>query len=64
MTIFPQTLYQCVFPIYGKTLEKTRFFQDEDLLLPVVHINNLITAKKAAGRNKDLNDLEFLIPEE
>ncbi len=47
---------------FGTCYEKARFFQDDDLLLPVVHINNLITAKKAAGRNKDRNDLEFLVP--
>ncbi len=37
-------------------------FIDDGLQLPVVHLNNLITAKKAAGRSKDINDLEHLPP--
>lgn len=41
---------------------KRQTFNDEGLLLPVVHLNNLITAKKAAGRNKDLDDIQRLPP--
>jgi hypothetical protein len=44
--------------------KQAQFFDDDGLILPVVHINNLITAKKAAGRGKDLTDLEFLLPDE
>lgn len=32
----------------------------EELSVRVIHLNHLIDAKKAAGRNKDLNDLENL----
>ncbi len=32
----------------------------EKLPVRVIHLNHLIDAKKAAGRNKDLNDLENL----
>lgn len=35
-------------------------FQDENLIVPVVHINTLIAAKKKAGRQKDMNDISFL----
>jgi hypothetical protein len=39
------------------TIEKV-----EDLSIRVIHLNQLIKAKKAAGRYKDLNDLENLPP--
>jgi hypothetical protein len=35
-------------------------YTDEDLTIKVVHYNHLIEAKKAAGRYKDLNDIENL----
>lgn len=35
-------------------------FDDEDLLIRVIHINHLIEAKKAAGRLKDLDDINQL----
>ena len=40
--------------------EKKKVFDDEGLLLPVVHLESLIAAKKIAGRHKDLDDLEHL----
>lgn len=49
---------------FGECYGKKKTFEDEGLLFPVVHINNLITAKKAAGRSKDINDLEHLSPHE
>ncbi|MCC6760553.1 MAG: hypothetical protein IT252_05025 [Chitinophagaceae bacterium] len=39
-------------------------FNDDDLTIKVVHYNHLITAKKAAGRHKDLGDIEYLEKEE
>jgi hypothetical protein len=33
---------------------------DNSINVQVIHLNQLIEAKKAAGRNKDLNDLENL----
>jgi predicted nucleotidyltransferase len=35
---------------------------DHQLDVRVIHLNQLIVAKKAAGRNKDLNDIENLSP--
>jgi predicted nucleotidyltransferase len=35
---------------------------DSKIEVRVIHLNQLIEAKKAAGRNKDLNDLENLAP--
>jgi hypothetical protein len=37
-------------------------YLDDDLTIKVVHYNHLIAAKKAAGRYKDLNDIENLPP--
>jgi hypothetical protein len=37
-------------------------YNDDGLLINVVHYNNLIEAKKISGRHKDLNDLEHLPP--
>jgi hypothetical protein len=38
------------------------FFEDDGLQIRTIHINNLINAKKASGRSKDLDDLENLNP--
>ncbi len=38
------------------------FFEEDGLQIRTIQINNLIEAKKASGRPKDLNDLENLIP--
>ena len=35
-------------------------FNEEGLLIRFIHLNNLIEAKKAAGRHKDLDDIEKL----
>ena len=43
--------------------KQAKIFEDDDLLIRVVHYNHLIMAKKAAGRGKDLNDLENLFPQ-
>jgi hypothetical protein len=47
---------------FDECYKQKQEFNDDGLLLPVVHIRNLISAKKAAGRNKDLDDLEHLPP--
>jgi hypothetical protein len=38
------------------------YFEEDGLLIRTIYINDLISAKKAAGRSKDMNDLENLIP--
>jgi hypothetical protein len=35
-------------------------YKDDDLTIKVVHYNHLLAAKKAAGRHKDLSDIENL----
>ncbi len=35
-------------------------FDNEELEIRTLHLNNLIEAKKASGRNEDLDDLENL----
>jgi predicted nucleotidyltransferase len=37
-------------------------YNDDGLIIKLVHYDDLIKAKKAAGRHKDLNDLENLEP--
>jgi hypothetical protein len=38
------------------------YFEEDGLLIRTIYINDLISAKKASGRPKDMNDLENLIP--
>jgi hypothetical protein len=40
-------------------LEATQF-NENGLMIRFIHLNNLIEAKKAAGRYKDLDDIEKL----
>ncbi|ULQ50979.1 hypothetical protein [Flavihumibacter fluvii] len=37
-------------------------FEDNGLMVRFIHLNNLIDAKKASGRYKDLDDIEKLSP--
>ena len=37
-----------------------QYYYDDGLIIKLVHYNDLIKAKQAAGRFKDLNDLENL----
>ncbi len=37
-------------------------FEENDVQIKTIHLTNLLAAKKAAGRAKDINDLENLIP--
>lgn len=45
---------------FDECYKQKQLFNDDSLFLPVVHISNLIDAKKIAGRNKDLDDLQHL----
>jgi hypothetical protein len=38
------------------------YFEEDGLMIRTIYINDLIKAKKASGRFKDLNDLENLNP--
>jgi predicted nucleotidyltransferase len=40
--------------------DRSVLFKDGDLEIKVIHKNDLIAAKRKAGRSKDLNDLENL----
>lgn len=41
---------------------QSQIFDDDGLAVRYIHINHLIEAKKAAGRYKDLDDIEKLSP--
>jgi predicted nucleotidyltransferase len=50
-------------PPFDFELERQRAFMDEiapDLMVPFVHIEQLIAMKKAAGRPKDIEDVRIL----
>ena len=38
------------------------YYEEDGLMVKTIFINDLINAKKASGRAKDINDLENLIP--
>jgi len=46
---------------FDEAFNRSVIFSDEELEVRTIHKNDLIQAKKSAGRNKDLNDLENLL---
>ena len=46
---------------FDEAFNRSVIFSDEELQVRTIHKNDLIQAKKSAGRNKDLNDLENLL---
>ena len=46
---------------FADIYKRSVIFEDEGLVIPVIHKNDLIAAKQRAGRSKDLDDLENLI---
>ena len=47
---------------FDECYKNSVFFDEDGLKIRTIHLNNLINAKKAAGRPKDMNDLENLNP--
>ena len=47
---------------FSEAYLKSVIFEDDNLSIRTIHKNDLIDAKKAAGRPKDINDLENLLP--
>jgi hypothetical protein len=45
---------------FQQIFERSTVFTDEGLSIRLIHINDLIIAKREAGRPKDLDDLENL----
>lgn len=45
---------------FDEAFSQAQVFNEEGLMIKFIHLNNLIQAKKAAGRHKDLDDLEKL----
>jgi len=43
---------------FDECYNKSVIFEDDDLYIRTIHKDNLIEAKKSAGRSKDLDDLE------
>jgi hypothetical protein len=47
---------------FNECYDKSIFFNEDGLQIRTIHRTDLIDAKKAAGRAKDINDLENLTP--
>jgi hypothetical protein len=45
---------------FEEAFSQAQTFNEEGLVIRFIHLNNLIQAKKASGRHKDLDDLEKL----
>ncbi|MGO4291196.1 DUF6036 family nucleotidyltransferase [Chitinophaga sp. RAB17] len=45
---------------FDDAYHQSQIFNEEGLMIRFLHLNNLIDAKKAAGRHKDLDDIEKL----
>ncbi len=45
---------------FDEAFAQAQTFNEEGLVIRFIHLNNLIQAKKAAGRHKDLDDIEKL----
>jgi hypothetical protein len=47
---------------FDQCYQNSVFFEEDGLMIRTIYINDLISAKKASGRAKDINDLENLNP--
>jgi predicted nucleotidyltransferase len=45
---------------FNDAFSQAQTFDENGLMIRFIHLNNLIQAKKAAGRHKDLDDIEKL----
>lgn len=45
---------------FDEAFAQAKVFDEDGLMIKFIHLSNLIQAKKAAGRHKDLDDLEKL----
>lgn len=45
---------------FDEAFVQAQVFDENGLMIRFIHLNNLIQAKKAAGRHKDLDDIEKL----
>ena len=47
---------------FDKAFSRAKLFDENGLMIRFIHLTNLIEAKKASGRHKDLDDIEKLSP--
>ena len=47
---------------FDEAFSRSLQFDENGVLIRFIHLNNLIQTKKAAGRHKDLDDIEKLMP--
>lgn len=48
---------------FDDAFSQSIYFEDEDLKVRLINFEDLIIAKKAAGRPRDINDLDQLLKE-
>ncbi|HEY8780190.1 MAG TPA: DUF6036 family nucleotidyltransferase [Mucilaginibacter sp.] len=48
---------------FDECYENAAYFEENGLIVRTIHLNDLIKAKKASGRSKDMDDLENLMPD-
>jgi hypothetical protein len=62
----PPTLIEVMVEVKGLNFDECYanavYFEEDGLMIRTIYITDLITAKKASGRFKDMNDLENLNP--
>ena len=62
----PPSLIEVMVDVKGLNFEECYpnavYFEEDGLMIRTIYITDLINAKKASGRFKDMNDLENLIP--
>lgn len=49
---------------FDDAFSQAQTFNEDGLMIRFLHLDNLIQAKKAAGRHKDLDDIEKLTSED
>lgn len=45
---------------FDECLDAAKTFEDDDLKIRTINIQHFLEAKRAAGRHKDLDDIEYL----
>jgi len=45
---------------FNEAYQQVQIFEEGDVFIKFIHLNNLISSKKAAGRYRDLDDIEKL----
>ena len=61
-TVFNEDFREFIQSLNDNAFSRAMQFDENGLMVRFIHLNNLIEAKKASGRYKDLDDIEKLSP--